>query len=123
MVHPCGSGAFGFFECTKDVTALTKANFLCSVGEKTPAFVRFSTVTFGREFPDQGRNPRGFAIKLYTTEGNYDIVGLNFVSLKQVPSPRAPNTFLARLLLPRPHPRSRCHQVAVTQPKELPLGL
>ncbi|KAK3306742.1 catalase-like domain-containing protein [Chaetomium strumarium] len=78
MVHPCGSGAFGYFECTKDVTNLTKANFLSSVGEKTPVFVRFSTVTFGREFPDEGRNPRGFAIKFYTMEGNYDIVGLNF---------------------------------------------
>jgi catalase len=40
--------------------------------------VRFSTVTLGREFPDEARNPRGFAIKLYTGEGNYDIVGLNF---------------------------------------------
>ncbi|MCJ1308514.1 hypothetical protein MMC25_002167 [Agyrium rufum] len=78
MVHPCGSGAFGYFECTKDVSALTKANFLSSVGEKTPAFVRFSTVTLGREFPDEARNPRGFAIKLYTGEGNYDIVGLNW---------------------------------------------
>ncbi|EGS21238.1 uncharacterized protein CTHT_0030860 [Thermochaetoides thermophila DSM 1495] len=73
MVHPCGSGAFGYFECTKDVTALTKANFLGTVGEKTPVFIRFSTVTFGREYPDQGRNPRGFAIKFYTLEGNYDI--------------------------------------------------
>jgi len=78
MVHPCGSGAFGYFECTKDVKQLTKANFLSKVGEKTPVFVRFSTVTFGREFPDEGRNPRGFAIKFYTKEGNYDIVGLNF---------------------------------------------
>jgi len=78
MVHPCGSGAFGYFECTHDVSELTKANFLSSVGEKTPVFVRFSTVTFGREFPDEARNPRGFAIKFYTMEGNYDIVGLNF---------------------------------------------
>ncbi|RYP06719.1 hypothetical protein DL765_009387 [Monosporascus sp. GIB2] len=78
MVHPCGSGAFGYFECTQDVTDLTKANFLSAKGEKTPVFVRFSTVTFGREFPDEGRNPRGFAIKFYTAEGNYDIVGLNF---------------------------------------------
>jgi len=78
MVHPCGSGAFGYFECTKDVTKYTKADFLSSIGEKTPVFVRFSTVTFGREFPDEGRNPRGFAIKFYTMEGNYDIVGLNF---------------------------------------------
>lgn len=78
MVHPCGSGAFGYFECTQDVTELTKANFLSKVGEKTPVFVRFSTVTLGREFPDEARNPRGFAIKFYTLEGNYDIVGLNF---------------------------------------------
>ncbi|KAL0933936.1 catalase [Colletotrichum truncatum] len=78
MVHPCGSGAFGYFECTKDVAGLTKADFLSTVGEKTPVFVRFSTVTLGREFPDEARNPRGFAIKFYTMEGNYDIVGLNF---------------------------------------------
>ncbi|KAL1311499.1 hypothetical protein AAFC00_001622 [Neodothiora populina] len=78
MVHPCGSGAFGYFECTKDVSDLTKADFLSSVGEKTPIFVRFSTVTLGREFPDEARNPRGFAIKFYTKEGNYDVVGLNF---------------------------------------------
>jgi catalase len=63
-----------------DTNLFQKANFLSSVGEKTPVFVRFSTVTFGREFPDEGRNPRGFAIKFYTMEGNYDIVGLNFVS-------------------------------------------
>ncbi|KAK4985424.1 hypothetical protein LTR50_005974 [Elasticomyces elasticus] len=72
------NSAFGYFECTKDVSSLTKANFLQSVGEKTPIFIRFSTVTLGREFPDEARNPRGFAIKFYTMEGNYDIVGLNF---------------------------------------------
>lgn len=68
MVHPCGSGAFGYFETTKDVSNLTKANFLGDVGQKTPIFVRFSTVTLGREFPDEARNPRGFAIKFYTNE-------------------------------------------------------
>jgi len=78
MVHPCGSGAFGHFEVTHDVSDLTKANFLSEVGKKTPVFVRFSTVTLGREFPDLARNPRGFAIKFYTGEGNYDVVGLNF---------------------------------------------
>ncbi|KAH8200962.1 hypothetical protein TruAng_004900 [Truncatella angustata] len=78
IVHPCGSGAFGYFEVTKNVSDLTKANFLQKVGEKTPVFTRFSTVTLGREYPDQARNPRGFAIKFYTKEGNYDIVGLNF---------------------------------------------
>ncbi|KAJ5582826.1 hypothetical protein N7535_001446 [Penicillium sp. DV-2018c] len=78
MVHPCGSGAFGYFEVTKDVSAYCKADFLKSVGLRTPVFTRFSTVTLGREFPDLARNPRGFAVKFYTGEGNYDIVGLNF---------------------------------------------
>lgn len=78
MVHPCGSGAFGYFETTADVSDITKADFLQRPGENTPVFVRFSTVTLGREFPDEARNPRGFAIKFYTREGNYDIVGLNF---------------------------------------------
>ncbi|PQE10581.1 catalase protein [Rutstroemia sp. NJR-2017a BVV2] len=78
MVHPCGSGAFGYFETTANVSDLTKANFLSGKGVKTPVFVRFSTVTVGREFPDLARNPRGMAIKFYTGEGNYDIVGLNF---------------------------------------------
>ncbi|KAH1980040.1 hypothetical protein KXV64_007090 [Aspergillus fumigatus] len=71
-------GAFGYFETTKDVSSLTKAHFLRSVGVRTPVFARFSTVTLGREFPDEARNPRGFAVKFYTGEGNYDIVGLNF---------------------------------------------
>jgi len=62
-----------------DTAILSKANFLQSAGQKTPIFIRFSTVTLGREFPDSARNPRGFAIKFYTGEGNYDIVGLNWV--------------------------------------------
>ncbi|KAK5728730.1 hypothetical protein LTR15_001869 [Elasticomyces elasticus] len=59
MVHPCGSGAFGYFQSTADVSDMTKADFLQRVGEKTPIFIRFSTVTLGREFPDEARNPRG----------------------------------------------------------------
>ncbi|KAI9005329.1 catalase-like domain-containing protein [Gaertneriomyces semiglobifer] len=79
MVHPCGSGAFGYFETTTgDAEPLTRAAFLQGKGKRTPVFVRFSTVTYGREFPDSGRNPRGFAIKFYTEDGNYDIVGLNW---------------------------------------------
>jgi len=77
IVHPCGSSAFGSFEVTKDISHLTKAEFL-QPGKKTPAYCRFSTVTYGREFPDVGRNPRGFAVKFYTGEGNYDLVGLNW---------------------------------------------
>jgi catalase len=60
------------------VSKLTKAKFLSQVGKETPVFVRFSTVTYGREYPDSARNPRGFAIKFYTEDGNYDLVGLNF---------------------------------------------
>ncbi|KAJ3564887.1 hypothetical protein NP233_g7999 [Leucocoprinus birnbaumii] len=78
MVHPSGSGAFGYFECTQDMSRFTKAGLYNQVGKRTPVFTRFSTVTFGREFPDSGRNPRGFAVKHYTEEGNYDVVGLNF---------------------------------------------
>jgi catalase len=60
-----------------------QANFLSRNGVKTPIFMRFSTVTLGREFPDSARNLRGFAIKFYTGVGNYDIVGLNWASLFQ----------------------------------------
>ncbi|KAJ5982638.1 hypothetical protein N7451_012738 [Penicillium sp. IBT 35674x] len=79
-----GSGAFGYFETAKDITAYCKADFLKSVGLKTPVFTRFSIVTLGREFLDLARNPRGFAIKNYTAGGNYDIVGLNFVCLPTI---------------------------------------
>lgn len=77
IVHPCGSSAFGYFQVTKDISHLCKADFL-QPGKKTPVNTRFSTVTYGREYPDVGRNPRGFATKFYTTEGNFDLVGLNW---------------------------------------------
>lgn len=77
-VHACGSGAFGYFEVTNDLSHLCKAKFMSKVGHKTPMFGRFSTVTYGREFPDSARNPRGLAWKLYTEEGNYDILTVNF---------------------------------------------
>ena len=79
-VHACGSGAFGYFEVTHDLSHLCKAAFLSTVGKKTPLFARFSTVTYGREFPDSARNPRGLAWKLYTEEGIYDILTVNFPS-------------------------------------------
>ena len=146
MVHPCGSGAFGYFECTSDVADLTKADFLQTPGTKTPIFVRFSTVTLGREFPDAARNPRGFAIKyvvpptcladamsnqsiprlthfrFYTREGNYDIVGLNF----PVFFCRDPVSTIVGLLscgdeqaltdVQQPDSRSRCDPVSIPQP-------
>ena len=114
-------GAFAYFECIRGINvrirysglltfqstqhflrysaaaygeACSKANLLQNVGEKTPIFIRFSTVTLGRESPDSARNPRGFAINFYTAEGNYDIVGLNWVSYETI-------HFNSELLIPR----------------------
>jgi catalase len=77
VVHAKGGGAHGFFEVTEDVTQYTKADFLSQVGKKTPVFLRFSTVAGELGSADTVRDPRGFAIKLYTEQGNYDIVGNN----------------------------------------------
>ena len=77
VVHAKGSGAFGYFEVTKDVTAYTKAAFLAPVGKRTEVFVRFSTVAGESGSADTVRDPRGFAKKFYTEDGNYDLVGNN----------------------------------------------
>jgi catalase len=77
VVHAKGSGAHGFFEVTDDVTQFTKASFLSQVGKRTPMFARFSTVAGEQGFPDPVRDPRGFALKFYTDEGNFDMVGNN----------------------------------------------
>lgn len=77
VVHAKGAGAYGYFEVMEDVTKYTKANFLSKVGKRTDLFVRFSTVGGERGSADAARDPRGFAIKFYTEEGNYDLVGNN----------------------------------------------
>lgn len=77
VVHARGSGAFGFLEVTKDVTHWTKAKFLGTIGKKTELFIRFSTVALESGSADTVRDPRGFAIKFYTEDGNYDLVGNN----------------------------------------------
>jgi catalase len=77
VVHAKGSGAHGFFEVTEDVTQWTKAAFLSRVGKRTPVFFRFSTVAGELGAADTQRDPRGFAGKFYTEEGNYDLVGNN----------------------------------------------
>jgi catalase len=74
--HAKGSGAFGRFEVTHDVSAYTKAAVF-QPGTKTDMLARFSTVAGERGSPDTWRDPRGFALKFYTTEGNYDMVGNN----------------------------------------------
>lgn len=77
VVHAKGAGAHGYFEVTNDVTKYTKANFLNEVGKKTPVFARFSTVAGELGSADTVRDPRGFSLKFYTEEGNYDVVGNN----------------------------------------------
>jgi catalase len=77
VVHAKGGGAHGFFEVTADVSQYTKAAFLNKVGKRTPVFIRFSTVAGELGSADTARDPRGFAMKFYTEEGNYDLVGNN----------------------------------------------
>ena len=77
VVHAKGAGAHGWFEVTHDQSARTKAHVFGAVGRRTPALVRFSTVGGERGSADSERDPRGFAVKLYTEQGNYDIVGNN----------------------------------------------
>ncbi len=74
--HAKGSGAFGYFEVTNDVSAYTKAAVF-QPGLKTNTLARFSTVAGERGSPDTWRDPRGFSLKFYTSEGNYDMVGNN----------------------------------------------
>ena len=76
-MHAKGSGAYGTFTVTNDITKYTKAAIFSEVGKKTDCFVRFSTVAGERGAADAERDIRGFAIKFYTEEGNWDLVGNN----------------------------------------------
>jgi catalase len=77
VVHARGTGAHGYFELTHSLEAYTRAKVLTEVGVKTPVFSRISTVAGGSGSSDTPRDVRGFAIKLYTSQGNWDIVGNN----------------------------------------------
>jgi len=76
-MHAKGSGAYGTFTVSQDITAFTRAKLFSAVGKKTDLFVRFSTVAGERGAADAERDIRGFAIKFYTEEGNWDLVGNN----------------------------------------------
>ncbi len=76
-MHAKGSGAFGVFTTTHDITRYTKAKIFSEIGKKTEMFVRFSTVAGERGAADAERDIRGFAMKFYTEEGNWDLVGNN----------------------------------------------
>ncbi|UEM05755.1 catalase [Skermanella rosea] len=77
VVHAKGAGAYGTFRVTRDVSAWTTAAFLNRIGKETEVFLRFSTVGGEKGSADAERDPRGFALKFYTEEGNYDLVGNN----------------------------------------------
>jgi len=77
IVHARGSGAHGYFECYQPMTRVTRASLFAEAGKRTPVFVRFSTVAGERGSPDTPRDVRGFAVKFYTDEGNWDLVGNN----------------------------------------------
>lgn len=76
-MHAKGSGAYGTFTVTHDITKYTKAKIFSKIGKKTEMFVRFSTVAGERGAADAERDIRGFAMKFYTEEGNWDLVGIN----------------------------------------------
>jgi len=77
VVHAKGAGAHGYFEVTGDVTEYTRTKFLSEIGKRTDVFLRFSTVGGEKGSADTERDPRGFAVKFYTEQGNYDMVGNN----------------------------------------------
>ncbi|CFM76385.1 catalase [Bordetella pertussis] len=77
VVHAKGSGAYGTFTVTHDISRYTRARIFAEVGKQTPLFLRFSTVAGERGAADAERDVRGFAIKFYTDEGNWDLVGNN----------------------------------------------
>lgn len=77
VVHAKGAGAFGYFEVTHDITKYSKASVFSEIGKRTPIAIRFSTVGGESGSADTVRDPRGFAVKFYTEEGIWDLVGNN----------------------------------------------
>ena len=101
VVFARGAAAHGYFELTRSLVEYTRADFLQEVGSRTPVFVRFSNLTGARGSADTVRDVRGFAVKFYTREGNYDLVGSNMpVSFVQ-DAMKFPD--LVHALKPEPH--------------------
>jgi catalase len=101
VVHARGSGAHGYFELTRSMVEYTRADFLQEAGTRTPVFVRFSTVAGSRGSADTVRDVRGFAVKFYTREGNYDLVGNNIPVFFVQDAMKFPD--LVHALKPEPH--------------------
>lgn len=101
IVHARGTAAHGFFQVYEPMSQYTKAKFLQDPGAKTPVFVRFSTVVGSRGSTDVPRDVRGFAVKFYTDEGNYDLVGNNIPVFFIQDSIKFPD--LVHSIKPEPH--------------------
>lgn len=101
IVHARGSGAHGFFECYEPLTEHTRASVFAEAGKRTPVFVRFSTVAGERGSADTVRDVRGFAVKFYTDEGNWDLVGNNIPVFFIQDAMKFPD--LVHSLKPEPH--------------------
>lgn len=109
VVHAKGSGAFGEFTVSKDITQYTKAGLFSKVGKKTPLFIRFSTVGGEAGSADTERDPRGFSIKFYTEQGNWDLVGNN----TPVFFIRDPSKFPDFIHTQKRHPRTHTKNAAM----------
>ncbi|MDB5750947.1 MAG: katE [Ramlibacter sp.] len=101
VVNARGAAAHGYFELTRPLVEYTKADFLQEVGSRTPVFVRFSTTVGSRGSADTVRDVRGFAVKFYTREGNYDLVGNNMPVFFIQDAMKFPD--LIHALKPEPH--------------------
>lgn len=76
-VHALGTGAYGVFRCTNDITRYTNASLFSEVGKQTKLVTRFSGIFTEQGEPETARDPRGFALKFYTEQGNWDLLGIN----------------------------------------------
>ncbi|HUE95289.1 MAG TPA: catalase, partial [Longimicrobiaceae bacterium] len=101
IVHARGSGAHGYFECFEPLTEITRASLFAKKGKRTPVFVRFSTVAGERGSADTVRDVRGFAVKFYSDEGNWDLVGNNIPVFFIQDAMKFPD--LVHALKPEPH--------------------
>ncbi len=101
IVHARGSAAHGLFQCYESLANLTRASLFAEAGKRTPVFVRFSTVAGERGSTDTARDVRGFAVKFYTDEGNWDLVGNNIPVFFIQDAMKFPD--LVHALKPEPH--------------------
>ena len=112
-MHAKGSGAYGTFTVTHDITSTRSAKIFSEVGKKTEMFARFSTVAGERGAADAERDIRGFAVKFYTEEGNWDLVGQQHAGLLLPRSAEVPGPQPRRQARPAHQPAQRQQQLGL----------